>query len=237
MFFIKFINFKCTTTTAKNTNVAQSSMSQVTSIIRHDASSWLEEFGAKGNYREMRIKIQRQIKHVKYSSRWNTSHKTTNICDWMGLLEQQKENTTVYRNKDIKPISSTTDNDSKETENKNDTNAKNSNVAKDNDNNDKEKEKKKEKKSERKNSDETKKDENMSSNEKENGSRQNKYVMNIDCIDIGINLLNKGYNPLILNMADANDLGGVWQCGAGAQEENLFRRTFAQSLANNECYN
>ena len=50
------------------------------------------------------------------------------------LLEQQKENATVYRNKDIKPISLTTDNDSKETENKNDTNA------------EKEKEKKKEKK-------------------------------------------------------------------------------------------
>ena len=92
------------------------------------------------------------------------------------------------------------------------------------------KKRKKKKKSEKKNSDERKNDENRSSNEKENGIRKNNIdVMNMDCIDIGINLLTKGYNRLILNMADANDPGG-------AQEENLFRGTsFAHSLVNNAC--
>eukprot|EP01084_Bolivina_argentea_P197630 338638_1 len=50
-------------------------------------------------------------------------------------------------------------------------------------------------------------------------------VLNIDCIDGGQQLVENGYNPIILNCGGSRHAGGGWTDGAGAQEENLFRRT------------
>ena len=65
-------------------------------------------------------------------------------------------------------------------------------------------------------------------------------VLNIDCIDAGYQLLKDGYNPIVLNCGGSRHAGGGWKDGAGAQEENLFRRTsFSVSLnknTNNELY-
>ena len=50
-------------------------------------------------------------------------------------------------------------------------------------------------------------------------------VENIDCLLAAENLLNEGYHPAVLNMASRQNPGGAVQNGAGAQEENLFRRS------------
>ena len=56
-------------------------------------------------------------------------------------------------------------------------------------------------------------------------------VENIDCLLAAKNLLNEGYHPAVLNMASRQNPGGGVQNGAGAQEENLFRRSILfQSL-------
>lgn len=50
-------------------------------------------------------------------------------------------------------------------------------------------------------------------------------VENEDCMVAGINLLNKGLNPVILNMANAFNAGGGVTRGSMAQEEEIFRCT------------
>ena len=50
-------------------------------------------------------------------------------------------------------------------------------------------------------------------------------VSNADCMAEGIRLLDKGYNPAILNMASRQTPGGGVANGMGAQEETIFRRT------------
>ena len=61
-------------------------------------------------------------------------------------------------------------------------------------------------------------------------------ILNGDCIDAGHKLLNDGYNPIVLNCGGSRHGGGGWKDGAGAQEENLFRRT-SYSVALNENTN
>ena len=50
-------------------------------------------------------------------------------------------------------------------------------------------------------------------------------VVNADCLEEGLRLLDRGYNPAILNMASRQNPGGGVTRGAGAQEETIFRRT------------
>ena len=50
-------------------------------------------------------------------------------------------------------------------------------------------------------------------------------VENVDCLVAAERLLKEGYHPAILNMASRQNPGGGVQTGAGAQEENLFRRS------------
>eukprot|EP01083_Nonionella_stella_P240615 841029_1 len=64
-------------------------------------------------------------------------------------------------------------------------------------------------------------------------NNKNIFTINADCIDVGCLLQNRGYNPIILNMANENHAGGGWERGSGAQEENIFRRTsYVASLCN-----
>jgi uncharacterized protein (TIGR02452 family) len=59
------------------------------------------------------------------------------------------------------------------------------------------------------------------------------FVFDSDTIDAALTLKNKGYNPLLLNMADYTTPGGCVTSGSAAQEENLFRRTnYFQHLTN-----
>lgn len=51
------------------------------------------------------------------------------------------------------------------------------------------------------------------------------YVLNMDTADAAMDLVRKGYRPLLLNMADNKKAGGMVRNGSPAQEENLFRRS------------
>ena len=50
-------------------------------------------------------------------------------------------------------------------------------------------------------------------------------VLLMDSIEAGKMLLEKGLNPVVLDMANNQNPGGMVQYGAGAQEESLFRRS------------
>ncbi|GET00036.1 TIGR02452 family protein [Rhizophagus clarus] len=50
-------------------------------------------------------------------------------------------------------------------------------------------------------------------------------VLDGDCLNHASRLKSEGYNPIVLNMANAEVPGGGYLDGSGAQEENLFRRT------------
>ena len=50
-------------------------------------------------------------------------------------------------------------------------------------------------------------------------------VFDLDSIHIGYLLKKRGFNPVVLNMADDCFPGGHVQIGSGAQEESLFRRS------------
>lgn len=51
------------------------------------------------------------------------------------------------------------------------------------------------------------------------------YVLNMDTADAAIDVISKGYHPLLLNMSDNKKAGGNVRSGSPAQEENLFRRS------------
>lgn len=65
-------------------------------------------------------------------------------------------------------------------------------------------------------------------------------VINADTFDTALNMVGKGLNPLVLNMASYWQPGGGWRKGSMAQEEELFRRsTYAMSLEQpvmRKCY-
>ena len=68
-------------------------------------------------------------------------------------------------------------------------------------------------------------DKEFSPNQKQNYGQMEISVQNNDCVLVGKELKEQGFNPAVLNMASASNPGGGVIRGAGAQEENLFRRS------------
>jgi uncharacterized protein (TIGR02452 family) len=58
-----------------------------------------------------------------------------------------------------------------------------------------------------------------------NGYRTEYVVIEADCLETAELLQKSGFNPCVLNMASRQNPGGGVLGGAGAQEENIFRRT------------
>jgi uncharacterized protein (TIGR02452 family) len=50
-------------------------------------------------------------------------------------------------------------------------------------------------------------------------------VINDDCVYVALDYVRRGFNPIILNMSSWRNAGGGVENGAGAQEEELFRRS------------
>jgi uncharacterized protein (TIGR02452 family) len=50
-------------------------------------------------------------------------------------------------------------------------------------------------------------------------------VINNDCIYVALDYVKRGFNPILLNMSSWKHAGGGVENGAGAQEEELFRRS------------
>jgi len=51
------------------------------------------------------------------------------------------------------------------------------------------------------------------------------YAIQADCVEVSTMMKRLGFSPVMLNMASATSPGGAVERGAGAQEENLFRRS------------
>jgi len=51
------------------------------------------------------------------------------------------------------------------------------------------------------------------------------HVLQMDTADAAMDLVRKGYRPLLLNMSNHQTAGGCVKSGSSAQEENLFRRS------------
>ena len=62
-------------------------------------------------------------------------------------------------------------------------------------------------------------------NKKEGKENTKISVIQGDCLEVAELLVKSGLNPAVLNMASGSKPGGGVRHGAGAQEENLFRRT------------
>ena len=63
------------------------------------------------------------------------------------------------------------------------------------------------------------------------GNKTEIIVEDKDCVVAAMELIDKGYNPAMLNLADLYMPGGIVEYGSGAQEENLCRRSnLVQSL-------
>jgi uncharacterized protein (TIGR02452 family) len=60
--------------------------------------------------------------------------------------------------------------------------------------------------------------------------------VNRDCVEVAIDALNEGLKPLLLNMCSWFRPGGGVEKGAGAQEEDLFRRSNYHKFLNPRLY-
>src|SRR5690606_23862087 len=71
----------------------------------------------------------------------------------------------------------------------------------------------------------TKYDDTLNIDMKKKYTNTHVHVLDRDTVDCAIDIIKKGYNPLLLNMSDIKTSGGAVEMGSVAQEENLFRRS------------